>query len=55
LLKKDIDWEWGPEQEKVMEILKEKLMSPPLLYKLYYNPEDDWGNIVLGVDISLIE
>jgi RNase H-like domain found in reverse transcriptase len=53
LLKKDVDWEWGPEQEKAMEVLKEKLTSPPLLCKLHYDPEDGWGDIVLGVDASL--
>ena len=53
LLKKGVDWEWGPEQEKAMEVLKEKLTSPPLLCKLHYDPEDGWGDIVLGVDASL--
>jgi reverse transcriptase-like protein/integrase-like protein len=53
LCKKDVSWEWGKEQEDAMIRLQEKLISPPLLCKLQYDPSAGWGEIVLAVDSSL--
>ena len=31
LTRKEVEWEWGPEQEKAFHLLKECLTSPPIL------------------------
>ena len=53
LSKKGQPWVWGPDQDKAMALLKEKLTTAPLLCKIHYDPKDGWGQVVLGVDASL--
>lgn len=54
LCKKEEPWVWQEEQIRAMDLLKEKLVSPPLLCKLHYFGESGWGEIILAVDASLL-
>ncbi|KAK3108827.1 hypothetical protein FSP39_016677 [Pinctada imbricata] len=47
LTRKDIEWNWGPQQESAFNELKEKLSSETVIR--YYNPRDE---ITIHVDAS---
>jgi hypothetical protein len=48
---KDIPWEWGEEQEKAMEDLREAVIKSPALKPLDYESETP---VILAVDMSYI-
>jgi hypothetical protein len=49
LLRKDIEWEWGPEQQKSFQLIKDEMAAAGNLKPLNY----DWdSDIVLAVDTS---
>ena len=51
VLKKGVDFVWGPDQADAMHALKHALVSPPALVLIDY--AEGAGPIVLGVDASL--
>lgn len=51
ILKKGVEFQWGPEQAESMHALKDKLISPPALVTLDYSK--DAAPIILAVDASL--
>jgi hypothetical protein len=51
LTRKDIPWEWGEEQEKAIEDLREAVIKLPALKPLDYESETP---VILAVDTSCI-
>ena len=51
LTRKDVPFEWGPEQEAAMTDLKEALLTSPALRPLDYDSE---APVILAVDTSII-
>ena len=51
LLKKNVIFIWGPEQQEAMDILKMKLVNPPALIAIDYGSGEE---VILAVDASKI-
>lgn len=51
LLRSDVDWRWGEEEEEAMCVLKEALTTAPALVSIDYSNEN--GVVILAVDASM--
>src|SRR5882724_12406525 len=51
LTKKDLEFMWGPEQEKAMEDLKQAIIMAPCLWPIEYGCDQ---MVILAVDSSCI-
>ena len=52
LLRKDVEWNWGKDQEMAMDTIKIALTTAPALVKIDY--QEGAGEIILAVDASLV-